>query len=167
MTQAGLFEFYNGEMTRHWNDENSPIYYHYNIPKPDKNYEVVSSVLFDKDGNLWVANTGSTKSTLLKLTADNTWAIPGNAISAENSDYLKFMGFDNKGSLWIHNNAYGAAAAYRYKTICADGSKCDAENPSRSSLAAAVRPHRNVVPRRNGSRAAHGECAVAVFSAAC
>jgi len=113
-TQAGLFEFYNGELTRHWNDENSPIYYHYNIPKPDKNYEVVSSVLFDKDGNLWVANTGSTKSTLLKLTADNTWAIPGNAISAENSDYLKFMGFDNKGSLWIHNNAYGAAAAYRY-----------------------------------------------------
>ena len=113
-TQAGLFEFYNGELTKHWNDENSPIYYHYNIPKPDKNYEVVSSVLFDKDGNLWVANTGSTKSTLLKLTADNTWAIPGNAISAENSDYLKFMGFDNKGSLWIHNNAYGAAAAYRY-----------------------------------------------------
>ncbi|MBO5204559.1 MAG: hypothetical protein J6B47_01210, partial [Prevotella sp.] len=32
-TQAGLFEFYDGEQTRHWNDENSPIYYHYNIPK--------------------------------------------------------------------------------------------------------------------------------------
>lgn len=114
-TQAGVFEFYDGELTKHWNDENSPIYYHYNIPKPNKNYEVVSSVLFDKDGNLWVANTGSTKSTLLKLTANNTWVIQDNAISAKKANFLHFMGFDSKGSLWLYENAWGTAAAYRYE----------------------------------------------------
>lgn len=115
-TQAGLFEFYDGELTKHWNDENSPIFFHYNVPRNDKNYEIVSSVVFDNTGNLWVANTGSTKSTLLKLTADNTWLIPENAISAKRADFLKFMGFDSKGSLWLHNNAWGTAAVYRYDT---------------------------------------------------
>lgn len=115
-TQAGLFDFYDGELTKHWNDVNSPIYYHFNVPVGSKSYEVVSSVLYDKEGNLWVANTGSSKSTLLKLSSDNKWSIPDNTINAEKADFLKIMGFDSKGYLWLHNDAWGTAAAYRYDT---------------------------------------------------
>ena len=53
-SQAGLFEFYDGKLLKHWNDENSPIYFHYAVPVGSKNFEIVSSVLYDKQGNLWV-----------------------------------------------------------------------------------------------------------------
>lgn len=115
--QAGLFEYYDGELTKHWNNENSPIYSHYNAPAGNINYQIVSFVLYDKSGNLWIANTGSTKSTILKLTTDNNWIIPNNAIEPQKSEYLKYMIFDSKGSLWLNNNAWGVTNVYNFDTI--------------------------------------------------
>ena len=114
--QSGLFEFYDGALTKHWNNSNSPIYSHFNVRPGHLNYQVITSVLYDNYGNLWVANTGSTKGTLLKLTNGNTWSIPTNTVSAERADFLKIMGFDRNGYLWMYNNAWETAAAYRYDT---------------------------------------------------
>ena len=114
--QMGLFEFYDGEQTKHWNNENSPIYSHYNVSPGNKNYQIITSIIYDNEYNLWMINTGSSNSTLLKLTKDNNWIVPENAVKAEKSDFMKFMGFDSKGYLWMHNNVYGTAAAYRYDT---------------------------------------------------
>lgn len=112
--QSGLFEFYDGELTQHWNNSNSPIYSHFNVRPGHLNYQVITSVLYDNDGNLLVANTGSTKGTLLKLSSNTTWSTLNNTVTAERADFLKIMGFDSKGYLWMHNNVYGTAAAYRY-----------------------------------------------------
>lgn len=112
--QSGLFEFYDGELTQHWNNSNSPIYSHFNVRPGHLNYQVITSVLYDNDGNLLVANTGSTKGTLLKLSSNTTWCTLNNTVTAERADFLKIMGFDSKGYLWMHNNVYGTAAAYRY-----------------------------------------------------
>ena len=114
--QMGLFEFYDGELTQRWYDKNSPIYSHYNVSPGNENYQVITSIKYDNECNLWIINTGSSNSTLLKLTKDNNWIIPENAVEAEKADYMKFMGFDSKGYLWMYNNVYGTAAAYRYDT---------------------------------------------------
>ena len=114
--QMGLFEFYNGELTQRWNNENSPIYSHYNVKPGHENYQIITSVIYEKDYNLWMINTGSSNSTLLKLTKDNKWIIPENAVKAEKAEFMKLMGFDSKGYLWMYNNVYGTAAAYRYDT---------------------------------------------------
>ena len=112
--QMGLFEFYDGELKQHWNNENSPIYSHYNVRPGHENYQIITSVIYDKDYNLWIVNSGSSNSTLLKLTKDNNWIIPENGVEADKGDYMKFMGFDSKGYLWMYNNVYGTTAAYRY-----------------------------------------------------
>lgn len=112
--QSGLFEFYDGELTQHWNNSNSPIYSHFNVRPGHLNYQVITSVLYDNDGNLLVANTGSTKGTLLKLSSNTTWSTLNNTVTAERADFLKIMGFDSKGYLWMYNNAWETAAAYRY-----------------------------------------------------
>ena len=112
--QSGLFEFYDGELTQHWNNSNSPIYSHFNVRPGHLNYQVITSVLYDNDGNLLVANTGSTKGTLLKLSSNTTWSTLNNTITAERADFLKIMGFDSKGYLWMYNNAWETTAAYRY-----------------------------------------------------
>ena len=76
----------------------------------------MTSIKYDNECNLWIINTGSSNSTLLKLSKNRSWIIPGNAVEAEKADYMKFMGFDSKGYLWMYNNVYGTAAAYRYDT---------------------------------------------------
>ena len=113
-SQAGLFEFYDGKLLKHWNDENSPIYFHYAVPVGSKNFEIVSSVLYDKQGNLWVANTGSNQGTLLKLKTDGTWDKLNNSVVAEKAEFLKIMGFDSKGNLWMFNDTWDKAAAFCY-----------------------------------------------------
>lgn len=115
-SQAGLFEFYDGKLTNHWNHENSPIYSHYdpNVADKDKNYQIISALQFDSNGNLWIGNTGSKKNILLRLNADNTWSIPDNGMSGDQSNYLLFMGFDTKGRLWMHDNGWETTAVYKY-----------------------------------------------------
>lgn len=113
-SQAGLFEFYDGKLTQHWNYENSPIYSHYNVRDKHPNYQVITALRFDDNGNLWIANTASKKNILLKLNADKTWSVPQNGLSGDMSDYMLFMGFDTKGKLWMHDNWWSTTAVYRY-----------------------------------------------------
>lgn len=111
--QTGLFEFYDGKLINYWNYENSPIYFHATL-EGHVNYQLVTSVLFDNNGDLYVANSGSIKNALLKYNADNTWTILNNGISTENSGNIKFMGFNKKGQLWMHSCYWDYPAAYLY-----------------------------------------------------
>lgn len=112
--QTGLFEFYDGELTKHWNNANSPIYSHYGVRPGHLRYQIISSVIYDKEGNLWVANSGSTNCTLLKLTKDNNWVTANNSVEAEKAEYFKLMGFDSKGYLWMYNDSWDKSNVYRY-----------------------------------------------------
>lgn len=115
--QTGLFEFYDGELKNFWNADNSPIYY-VNGLEGHKNYEIISSVIFDNDGDLWIANSGSLKNPVLKLNADKTWTAFNNIISTDNSGNLKFMGFENNGRLlWFCSNYWDHPAVYCYDTV--------------------------------------------------
>ena len=108
-TQSGLLEFYDGKLRNYWNPKNSPIDYNYNVSANDenrKNYSVVSSLLFDNDGNLWVANTASLGSVLLRLNADGTWTTPPNDLKAEECNFLKIKCFNDKGMLWMNDNSW-------------------------------------------------------------
>lgn len=111
--QTGLFEFYDGELTNFWNADNSPIYYAIGL-EGHKNYEIITSVIFDDKGDLWIANSASIKNAILKLNADKTWTIPNNTINTANSANLKFMKFNDNGMLWIHSNYHEYPAVYLY-----------------------------------------------------
>ncbi len=111
--QTGLFEFYDGKQTNYWNYQNSPIYFHYNAPN-NVDYQLITSVIFDNAGNLYVANTGSTKNTMLRLNADNTWTTLDNFISDWNSGNMKFMGFNSRGQLWMYSDYWNHPATYLY-----------------------------------------------------
>lgn len=115
-SQTGLFEFYNGELTNYWNAENSPIYY-VNGLEGNKNYEIITSVIFDNNGDLWIANSASSKNTILKFNADKTWTIPNNSISTANSANIKFYEFNKNGMLWIYSNYHEHPAVYLYDPV--------------------------------------------------
>lgn len=114
-SQRGLFEFYKGRLTKHWNDENSPIYF-VNGLEGNKNYEIICSTIFDKSGNLWITNSGSTKNTMLKLTAEKEWVTPSNQVKTENSANMKFMDFDGD-ILWMFSKYWEHPAVYAYNTV--------------------------------------------------
>lgn len=112
--QTGLYEIYDGQVIKHWNQENSPIYSHYNVSDGNKNYNIITSLIFDNKGDLWVANTGSRKNTMLKLNTDYTWSVLDNSMSGQNAGFLKFKSFNENGMLWINNNEREHPAVYLY-----------------------------------------------------
>lgn len=61
-SRKGLYEFYNGEYVKHYNDENSIIETAFawhpdpDEVKPDREYEFINGLKYDNDGNLWMIN---------------------------------------------------------------------------------------------------------------
>lgn len=113
-SQAGLFEFYDGKLVNHWNHENSPIYFFTGI-EGNKNYEIVSSVIFDATGGLWIANSESSKSVLVRRSSDGEWSSSDAFSRLKDTDNLKFMGFDGD-KLWFYHQYWETPAVYCYNT---------------------------------------------------
>lgn len=117
----GLYEYKNGNFENYYNYENSPIERYNNR---SKEYELITGVKFDKEGNLWMLNSQVPTQSLIEFTKDKQW------ISHQLPDLMKLddAGFTNKslgllgnmlidsrGLLWFVNNHWIVPSLYCYQ----------------------------------------------------
>ena len=111
----GLYEFQNGKFVNFFNEDNSPI-------EPafpgGKEYNLVTGLKFDAEGNLWILNSQAPTQAIIKFTKDRQW------VSLPHSELMKLgtsslgdlskMIIDSRGNFWFTNNSWTRKAFYRY-----------------------------------------------------
>lgn len=110
---AGLFEFYDGELINYYNSENSPIYF---IPDliGHVNYQMVTSLYYDTNGDLYIANSGSEKCPILILDSNNNWKTIDKFTGINNSSNMKFLKINPNNKLWVYTDYWNTPAVYSY-----------------------------------------------------
>ena len=111
--QAGLFEFYDGELINYYNSENSPIYF---VPSlvGNLNYQMVTSLHYDTNGDLYIANSKSEKGPILILDSNNNWKTIDKFTNINNSANMKFLKIDPNDKLWVYTKYWNTPAVYSY-----------------------------------------------------
>ena len=114
--KSGLYEFYDGKFVKLWNIDNSPLQYAYLV---SKNYTLILSIKFDKDGNLWVFDSQAESVSLFKYTTEGKWESYHRPalISVDRSlGGMRSAFFDSRGLLWFVNQHHGLPSFYCYDT---------------------------------------------------
>lgn len=116
----GLYEFNNGRFVAYYNNENSPIQSYNNS---DKEYQLVTGLKYDNDGNLWMLNSQAPSRSLIELTADGEWVnrdrtelmgLNDGGFYNKSLGDLKDMTIDSRGLMWFVNNNYITPAFFAY-----------------------------------------------------
>ncbi len=111
-SRTGLYEFMDGKCLKYYYPDNSIL----DRASSSNKYVKVESVLFDKDGNLFLTQSG-TKNALLMITKDgewknlthDEWMNNGKSIGSLQSLFL-----DSRGLLWFVNNMYDVPGFFCY-----------------------------------------------------
>ena len=117
----GLYEFRNGQLVKLYNSSNSVI-----EPFDGKSieYEIVSGVKFDNNGDVWLLNSQAPTTSLIKF-ADGEFSkhnhetlmtLDDGGFSNKSNGNLSNMMTDSQGYLWFVNNHGWYPAFYRYNT---------------------------------------------------
>lgn len=121
--RTGLYEYRNSRFVREYTNDNSPLETAETVGGDNKNYVLVTSVEFDRQGNLWVANSTSPSTSILKLNRDGSWESHHHdelMVSYNNRRYalehMEDMMFDSRGLMWMNNNYWNMPALIRYDT---------------------------------------------------
>lgn len=110
--KSGLYEFQNGKFIKHYNSENSLIT---SFNNTSKNYQLITSVKFDTDGNLWMLNSQSpSNQSLIEYTKDGKW-VSHHKPELYNLGSLECLMQDNRGLLWFVNNHHELPSIYCYQ----------------------------------------------------
>ena len=119
---TGVYEFENGKFIKMWNDQNSPIEM---FDKKSQLYELIFSVMYDKEGNLWALNSQAPTQSILEYTKDGQW------VSHKHSELMKLkylfpepqsLGMlkglmtDSRGLVWFVNDHWTVPSFYAYQT---------------------------------------------------
>lgn len=110
--KSGLYEFQNGKFIKHYNSENSLIT---SFNNTSKNYQLITSVKFDTDGNLWMLNSQSpSNQSLIEYTKDGKW-VSHHKPELYNLGSLECLMQDCRGLLWFVNNHHELPSIYCYQ----------------------------------------------------
>ena len=110
--KSGLYEFQNGKFIKHYNSENSLIT---SFNNTSKNYQLITSVKFDTDGNLWMLNSQSpSNQSLIEYTKEGKW-VSHHRPELYNLGSLECLMQDSRGLLWFVNNYHGLPSVYCYQ----------------------------------------------------
>ena len=110
--KSGLYEFQNGKFIKHYNSENSLIT---SFNNTSKNYQLITSVKFDTDGNLWMLNSQSpSNQSLIEYTKEGKW-ISHHKPELYNLGSLECLMQDSRGLLWFVNNHHELPSIYCYQ----------------------------------------------------
>lgn len=110
--KSGLYEFQNGKFIKHYNSENSLIT---SFNNTNKNYQLITSVKFDTDGNLWMLNSQSpSNQSLIEYTKDGKW-VSHHKPELYNLGSLECLMQDSRGLLWFVNNHHELPSIYCYQ----------------------------------------------------
>lgn len=117
----GLYEYQNGLFVRFYNNDNSPIE---SFNKTDKEYEIISGVKFDNQGNnLYLLNTTAPTTAMIRYSngsfskLDHTELMKLNTRkefpNSSNAELSKMI-IDSQGIMWFVNNNWTLPAFYQY-----------------------------------------------------
>lgn len=110
--KSGLYEFQNGKFIKHYNSENSLIT---SFNNQSKNYQLITSIKYDTDGNLWMLNSQSpSNQSLIEYTKDGEW-VSHHKPELYNLGSLECLMQDSRGLLWFVNNHHGLPSVYCYQ----------------------------------------------------
>ena len=116
--RVGLYEFKDGKYVKEYNYDNSPLKSHA-LLSPNKDYIMIESVVYDKNGSLWILNSASAGNSLFEL-KDGEW------ISHHKPEFLLSTGdrshdnmvkamFDSRDILWFCNDRFIEPALMCYQ----------------------------------------------------
>lgn len=119
-SRNGVYEFKNGEFVKHYNHKNSPIEI---FDKVHEEYELIFSVKFDKDGNLWCLNSQAPTQSILKMDKNGSWSSHPHSELMQLNDggfinkslgSLERMILDSNNRLWFVNDHWRIPSLYCY-----------------------------------------------------
>ena len=118
-SRNGLYEFNNGLFTHFYNDSNSPIE---SFNETAIEYELVTGVIYDKQGNLWLLNSQAPTQALIEYSNGvftskyhaELMKLDDGGYKNKSNGNLSNMILDKQGLIWFVNNHGSTPAAYRY-----------------------------------------------------
>ena len=118
-SRNGLYEFNNGKFVSFYNSDNSPIEA---FDGKNKNYELVTGISYDQEGNLWFLNSQSPTQALINYSNGKFKSYPhaelmklndGGLKNKSNGELSKVI-TDHNGLVWFVNNNWANPAFYCY-----------------------------------------------------
>lgn len=117
--RVGLYEFKDGKYVKDFNYDNSELQSNATLNHQSKNYTMVESIIYDKNGSLWVLNSAAAGASLFEL-KDGEW------ISHHKPEFLLSTGdrshdnmvkamFDSRDILWFCNDRFIEPALMCYQ----------------------------------------------------
>jgi hypothetical protein len=120
-SRNGLYEFKDGQFVSFYNSNNSPI-----EPFDGKTleYELVSDVKYDSNGDIWLLNSSAPNTSMIryvngsftKLNHAELMKLNSGAIKNRSNAEMRGMFFDSQGLMWFVNNNWYTPAFYQYDT---------------------------------------------------
>ncbi len=116
----GLYEFNDGKFVAYYDCQNSPIE---SFNNKDMEYQLVTGVKYDTDGNLWLLNSQAPTQSIIERTASGEWVTRGrkelmgldaDGFTNKSLGDLKGMMIDSRGLMWFVNNNYVKPSFYAY-----------------------------------------------------
>ena len=122
--RTGLFEYYDGELVKYYNKDNSIL----KTATTSNKYVITNGVTFDSNGNLWIIQGDVTVNSIIEIKKDGQWINHPQQVLIENGESLPKLGgmiFDSRGLMWFVNSHWGKPSFYCY-------------NPATDSIVCAV-----------------------------
>ena len=108
--RVGLYEFKNNKFLKEFNYDNSELKTTAVIGSPTKDYTMVETVVYDKNGHLWLFNSGSATTSLFEISNEGNWVNHHKKefVMNENRTYDNIVSalFDSNGVLWACNDRF-------------------------------------------------------------
>ncbi len=118
--QAGLYEYKNGQLESHKYWENSILESATTVSATSKNYTEVTTVKFDKEGNVWMLQGIARTPGIIKQDKDGVLTRFEHSELRATEDFAwvrpSGLGFDSNGLLWFVNNDWRVPALASYDT---------------------------------------------------
>lgn len=122
--RTGVYVYQDNVPVKHYNQKNSPIQTALNPKKymtsNQVNYDIISGVKFDKEGNLWCLNSQSPSTSVLKLNmkteewtvfdAPELMTFSDDGISNKSQPWMKKLITDSRGYFWFVNHFWNNPA---------------------------------------------------------
>lgn len=110
--QTGLYEFKDGKVVNHFGYDNSIISSTF---PGNKDFQLITSMAYDSNNNLWISNSLASEKTLIYFTADRKWGAPEKQIPQLQMNNSKIM-FDSNNRIWVTSGRYGSNYVHCYSS---------------------------------------------------
>ena len=119
-TRNGIYEFQDGQLANFYNHRNSPIEIFDGV---HDEYELVTGVKFDQEGNMWCLNSQAPTQGIIKMDRQGKWTsyyheelmkLNDGGFNNKSLGMLKGIIIDSKKRLWFVNDHWYISSLYCY-----------------------------------------------------